>query len=63
MGKRIGKSCDALKFKCGIRMVLIVKVDKVGEAKSLLNQTGDVMYDLRKLVKEDGKQAVIKVLL
>ena len=44
-------------------MVLIVKADKVAEAKSLLSQAGEVVYDLGKLVKGDGEQVVMKALL
>jgi len=41
-------------FKCG------VKADKVAEARSLLSQAGEVVYDLEKLVKGDGEQVVMK---
>ena len=42
-------------------MVLIVKADKVGEAKNLSSEEGEVVYDLGKLlVKGDGEQVVMK---
>jgi len=47
-------------FNCGIGMVLIVKADKVDEAKSLLSQAGEVVYDLGKLVSGDGEQVLMK---
>ena len=41
-------------------MVLIVKADKVNEAKTLLAKEGEVALDLGKLVKGDGEQVVMK---
>jgi len=47
-------------FNCGIGMVLIVKSDKVDEAKLSLSQAGEVFYDLGKLVSGDGEQVIMK---
>jgi len=47
-------------FNCGIGMVLIVPKDKVDEAKSLLQNSDDVVYDLGVLVEGDGEQVVMK---
>lgn len=47
-------------FNCGIGMILIVPKDKVDEAKSLLSQNEEVVYDLGVLVKGDGEQVVMK---
>jgi len=47
-------------FNCGIGMVLIVKSNKVDEAKLSLAQAGEVYYDLGKLVSGDGEQVIMK---
>ena len=48
-------------FNCGVGMVLIVKADKVDEAKSLLKEAGeDEVYDLGVLVSGEGEQVVMK---
>lgn len=50
-------------FNCGIGMVLIVKSDKVDEAKSLLSQAGEEVFDMGTLVAGDGEQVVMKASL
>ena len=50
-------------FNCGIGMVLVVKSDKVDEAKSLLKEAGEVLHDLGKLVNGNGEQVVMKASL
>ena len=51
-------------FNCGIGMVLIVKHDKVEQAKSLLREAGEKhIYDLGILVNGDGHQIVMKASL
>jgi len=51
-------------FNCGIGMVLIVKADKVADAKELLRQAGEtIVYDLGHLVarrSKSGEQVVMK---
>ncbi len=47
-------------FNNGVGMVLIVKADKVADAKSLLEQAGEVVYDLGVLVSGEGEQVVMK---
>jgi phosphoribosylaminoimidazole (AIR) synthetase len=47
-------------FNNGIGMVLVVKADKVAEAKELLQQAGEVVYDLGVLVSGEGEQVVMK---
>ena len=48
-------------FNCGVGMVLIVKADKVDEAKTLLKEAGeDEVYDLGVLVSGEGEQVVMK---
>ncbi len=47
-------------FNCGIGMVLIVREDKVNEAKGLLQEAGEEIYDLGKLVNGSGDQVIMK---
>ena len=47
-------------FNCGLGMVLIVPSDKVDEAKSLLKNSDDIVYDLGVLVEGDGDQVIMK---
>lgn len=48
-------------FNCGVGMVLIVKADKVDEAKTLLTDAGETeVYDLGVLVSGEGEQVVMK---
>jgi len=47
-------------FNCGIGMVLIVKADKVAEAKKLLKDAGEEPCDLGQLVAGEGEQVVMK---
>ena len=47
-------------FNNGVGMVLVVKADKVAEAKELLKQAGEVVYDLGILVNGEGEQVVMK---
>jgi len=47
-------------FNCGIGMVLIVKQDKVDEAKKLLQEAGEEVFDLGKLVDGSGDQVIMK---
>jgi phosphoribosylamine--glycine ligase/phosphoribosylglycinamide formyltransferase/phosphoribosylformylglycinamidine cyclo-ligase/phosphoribosylamine--glycine ligase/phosphoribosylformylglycinamidine cyclo-ligase len=47
-------------FNNGVGMVLIVKADKVAEAKELLQQAGETVYDLGVLVSGEGEQVVMK---
>merc|ERR1711976_396344 len=47
-------------FNNGVGMVLVVKADKVAEAKELLKQAGEVVYDLGVLVNGEGEQVVMK---
>lgn len=47
-------------FNCGIGMVLIVKKDKVNEAKKLLQETGEEVFNLGHLVSGSGDQVVMK---
>ena len=47
-------------FNCGIGMVLIVKGDKVDEAKSLLEAAGETVCDLGVLVSGEGEQVVMR---
>jgi phosphoribosylaminoimidazole synthetase len=47
-------------FNCGIGMVLIVKKDKVDEAKKLLQEAGEDVCDLGVLVNGSGEQVIMK---
>lgn len=48
-------------FNCGIGMVLIVKSDRVDEAKKLLESSGEeAVYDLGVLVEGEGEQVIMK---
>jgi len=47
-------------FNNGVGMVLIVKSDKVAEAKEILKDAGEVVYDLGVLVEGEGEQVVMK---
>mmetsp|Transcript_10993 Transcript_10993/g.16194 ORF Transcript_10993/g.16194 Transcript_10993/m.16194 type:complete len:1139 (+) Transcript_10993:149-3565(+) len=47
-------------FNCGIGMVLVVKSDKVEEAKTLLQTVGETAFDLGVLVSGEGAQVVMK---
>jgi len=50
-------------FNCGVGMVLIVRKDKVDEAKALLQNSDDTVYELGVLVEGDGEQVVMKAKL
>lgn len=47
-------------LNCGIGMVLIVKKDHVAEAKDILMQGGEEVYDLGVLVSGEGEQVIMK---
>lgn len=47
-------------FNSGIGMVLIVKADKVTEAKDILKEAGEAVFDLGVLVEGDGEQVEMK---
>jgi phosphoribosylamine--glycine ligase/phosphoribosylglycinamide formyltransferase/phosphoribosylformylglycinamidine cyclo-ligase/phosphoribosylamine--glycine ligase/phosphoribosylformylglycinamidine cyclo-ligase len=47
-------------LNCGIGMVLIVKKDHVAEAKEILMQGGEEVYDLGVLVSGEGEQVIMK---
>lgn len=47
-------------FNCGVGMVLIVPKEKVDEAKALLQDSDDIVYDLGVLVEGNGEQVVMK---
>ncbi len=50
-------------FNCGIGMVLIVKEANVPEVKKILNNQGEEVFDLGKLVSGSGEQVVMKAQL
>jgi len=47
-------------FNCGIGMVLIVKKDKVEEAKALLDTAGETVYDLGVLTSGEDSNVTMK---
>ena len=47
-------------LNCGIGMVLIVKKENVAEAKEILSQGGEQVYDLGVLVSGEGEQVIMK---
>lgn len=48
-------------FNCGVGMVLVVKSDKIDEAKELLRLAGEeVVYDLGVLVSGGSKRVIVK---
>lgn len=47
-------------FNCGIGMVLILKKEDVDEAKALLRDAGEEVFDLGSLISGNGEQVVMK---
>jgi phosphoribosylformylglycinamidine cyclo-ligase len=47
-------------FNNGVGMVLIVKADKVIEAKKILEDEGEIVYDLGVLVEGEGELVIMR---